>query len=546
MRKIKNKYIVDINEVKLRFKDYPNPVEHLKQDLVIIPKVFGKEESFPMILYNQKGNIFEIPYKYGKSIFGGDCETDLSLGSHIEIAFKEGITPRVEQIDILKNLWSSLRNDNRVLLEAAPSVGKTFMAIATAVKIGRTFAIVVGKSALINQWREALLKFTTLIEDDIGLVKADTFIFENKKCVLISTDSFYDREFDKTFLRYFGYVIYDEHHNFNSQKKFQALERFYAKYQLGMSATHDRRDGRDKVSQLCFGDIQVRATGVTPTPITVRLLPIYHESPLSVNYDWFKRNNIDPRWTEITKLSNLEFRNKIILKQILHEYNDNKYILCVSDRIEQLQYIYDQLVDQGIIESDLGFAARTIYTGDYKISLQINVENINDYKQRIKDYSENIKYTIGKNRIVATGFTTKNEVNTFIDHCQLILSDVSNVVSTGINKAKITLKDDLIQSILQDKSKKIILSTYGLLKEGVSIWWMSRLFDLTPQSRAEQLLGRIGRKAEDGQEKDNPIAYSTVDYGNISSRIKSIHTNRISNYKSMNYVTLENYGNNKS
>ena len=84
-----------------------------------------------------------------------------------------------------------------------------------------------------------------------------------------------------------------------------------------------------------------------------------------------------------------------------------------------------------------------------------------------------------------------------------------------------------MSDILYDRNRKIVFSSYGLLKEGVSIWWKNRLFDLTPQSRAEQLLGRIGRKAEDGEEKEPAVAYTIWDYGNISQRIKRTHKNRL-------------------
>lgn len=862
---IKNKYNVTKSEIKDRFK-IPNAVEYMKEQLTIIPKSFSNdEESFPMILYKQKGDVFEIPYKWGKDTFGSDCEQDISLGSSIDIELQDWVTIRPEQIKILKDLWYTLKIDNRVLLDAPPGTGKTVMGIMTAAKIKRTFAIVVGRAMLIDQWRESILKFTNLKPNDIGLVKADVYDVENKKCVLISTDSFYNREFDESFLRYFGVVMYDEcftgdveiltekgftrfdkldkslkvaqydngnisfvnplrhiennyageiinftgqleasctpnhemlihrmpnktgainttkvkaidlklntitriyncgntitessnneltnfeklmivlqadghiycnktvqhlennkvqlHfkfkklnkinkflelkecgefdisevssgrvgyrsftikgfrktevskrlsdwfdiselsiekckaiieymvlwdgsitdenryyysstveenvdfyqsvailagyatnktvqvdnrsdnysdvyrlfirkdvssfttgsvkkeiinyegkvycvtvpsgnilirkngkvsvvgncHNFYSQQKFKALERFYAKYQIGISATHDRRDGRDKVSKLCFGDIQVRATGVNPVPITVKTIPIFHEQPLQVNYPYFFANNIYPRWAEITKLSNLKFRNDILLKYIYNEYVDNRYILCVSDRIEQLQYIYECLIDKGAKEDELGFAARTAYTGDYKVSLTINVEAIDNYKDRIKAFSNkpeyaNLKYTIGKTRISARGFSKKSDINLFIDHCRTILTDVSNVISKGVEKGKITLSDDEIKNILNDKKYKIIFSTYNLLREGVSIWWMSRLFDLTPQGRAEQLLGRIGRQAEDGLTKDAPIAYTVIDSGNISDRILSLHRNRLANYNNLSYVTVE-------
>ena len=120
-----------------------------------------------------------------------------------------------------------------------------------------------------------------------------------------------------------------------------------------------------------------------------------------------------------------------------------------------------------------------------------------------------------------------------------MLIDECNSFNLGINREKVTLTDKQIDDILYNKDKKILLATYKLLREGVSIWWMNRLIDLTPESRAEQLLGRIGRKAEDDTIKTSAICYSLYDYGNIQQRIKNVHLNRLKNYKKLKYVTVK-------
>lgn len=534
MKIISNYYIVSEDEIKIRFYNESDPIEYIKKELTVIPKQFGNDEVLPMPTYKVEGDRYYLPYSFGIENFGL-CEEDISLGYPIAISLKEEYSPREEQLPILQDCEKALSEKNRFLLESLPGSGKSYMATYLLCQLKRSTAIIVGKSALIDQWEETLLKFTNIEKEDIGIVKAEKFIVENKKVVLISTDSFYDRDFDESFLKQFGFIIMDEVHNFSAQKKYQAFGKFFAKYQLGMSATHDRRDNRDRVNQLWFGNIAVTGGSIDPVPINVILQPVYHSNPLPVNYTWFKNNNIDPRWTEITKLSQLSLRNDIFVEKVLQEYHRGREILCVSDRIEQLQELYESILDNGIPAKELGLATRSIYTGRYKVSISIKVEDIEPYRDIIKEFNEDVKYTLSKNRISARGFENKREVNDFIEH----ISNMLNVVNVkNIEKEKITLKDDEIKKILYDKNIKITFSSYGLLKEGVSIWWKDCLFDLTPQSRAEQLLGRIGRKAEDGETKRTPVAYSMWDYGNLSRRIKATHRNRLKNYKSMDYVTI--------
>lgn len=535
---ISNYYITTKKEIEKAFIDKANPIEYLKESLTVVPKKFGKDEVLPMITYIIKGDTFYIPYKWGIDHFGFE-DQDVSLGSPIDVNLKEEYPPRNDQVKLISDMMGSLKKDVRVLLSAEAATGKTYCAIYAMCQFKVTTAIIVGKGTLINQWRDRLTKFTDLTNDDIGIVKSKDFIYENKKVVLISTDSFYNREFDERFLRNFGFVIFDEHHNFNAQKKFASLGKLYAKYQLGMSATHDRADGRDKVSELWFGKIEVIADESEPVPITVYLVPVKHEHPLNVNYQYFQQNDIDPRWAEITKLSQVEYRNNLAIKLINYEYKKKNHMLCVSNRINQLQECYDKLIELGIPNSEIGLVVRSYYKNTFSISIGIEVSNIKHYKEIIKSKYENIKYIISNNKIIAKGFKDKKTALDFYNFVNRLLIDECNSFNLGINREKVTLTDKQIDDILYNKDKKILLATYKLLREGVSIWWMNRLIDLTPESRAEQLLGRIGRKAEDDTIKTSAICYSLYDYGNIQQRIKNVHLNRLKNYKKLKYVTVK-------
>ncbi|MDB4461677.1 DEAD/DEAH box helicase family protein, partial [bacterium] len=391
----------------------------MKGLLTVVPKSFDKSEPEPMLTYIEEDDCLQVPYRWGIDNFGRDgAESQVTMGKPIEINMIPTFALRDDQVKLFNDLENKMIRDHRTLLSAKAATGKTALAIYLMSIFKMTTAIIVGKSVLIDQWRDRILQFTDVKEDEIGLVKAEDFIYENKKIVLISTDSFYNREFDEDFLTNFGLVITDEHHNFNSQEKFRALERFNAKYQLGMSATHDRSDGRDKVSQLCFGDIDVIGTETEPVPIKVVLVPIKHTEPLNINYQYFKKQGLDPRWTEISKLSMVEHRNSTASHLIQREYDAGYYSLCVSNRIEQLQHYHERLIEMGVKPEDIGFAARSFYTGLFNVSLIISVNNIKDYKDEIKTFSDDVKYSIGINKISARNFKNRGEVSEFIKHCE--------------------------------------------------------------------------------------------------------------------------------
>ena len=176
MKKISNYYIVSKDEVLKRFSDEPNPIEHFEKVLTIVPKSFGKEKSLPMITFKKEGDLYYVPYRWGIDTFG-DAIEDVSNGYSIDVKLKDGVSPRKEQVEPFNQCKYHLENTNRFLLEAMPGWGKSVNSIMLIAELKVSTVIVVGKGALINQWRQEIKKFTNLTDDDIGLVKGDSFIF---------------------------------------------------------------------------------------------------------------------------------------------------------------------------------------------------------------------------------------------------------------------------------------------------------------------------------------------------------------------------------
>jgi len=137
------------------------------------------------------------------------------------------------------------------VLQAPTGSGKTVIAIETMVRRNEHTLIVVHTKELMYQWRDRLLDFTDIKEEEIGLV-GDGRQEGIKKITVGIINSL---QKIKVLDGIFGYVIVDECHRVPSTVFSKFLIRLDTKYMLGLSATPYRRDGLTQVINFFMGDV---------------------------------------------------------------------------------------------------------------------------------------------------------------------------------------------------------------------------------------------------------------------------------------------------
>lgn len=154
--------------------------------------------------------------------------------------------------------------------QAFTGFGKTACAMPVIAALGRKTLVVCTKEDLMlgeGQWLGALRRFLGLADRDIGIVRQDRCDVAGKKVVLglVQSLSLAGRYPPGTFDD-FGLVVWDETHRVAADTFSNTAFLFPAKLRWGLSATPERKDGREAVVFAHIGPVRVRSAAPANPP----------------------------------------------------------------------------------------------------------------------------------------------------------------------------------------------------------------------------------------------------------------------------------------
>jgi superfamily II DNA or RNA helicase len=133
----------------------------------------------------------------------------------------------------------------------------------------------------------------------------------------------------------FGLLIIDEAHLVGADKFSKAVTKFNSFLKLGLTATPDRKDGRDVLAKYATGPV---VSHVTP--------------PQLVGKSYMMSTNISPgQWshwpTLISRLVKSKTRNKMIVATALKDLKRGRNIIMLTDRRRHAEVLVDRLKKEG-------------------------------------------------------------------------------------------------------------------------------------------------------------------------------------------------------
>jgi superfamily II DNA or RNA helicase len=230
------------------------------------------------------------------------------------------------------------------VLQAPTGSGKTVIAIETIVRRNNHTLIVVHTKELMHQWKERLLQFTNLQEEDIGLIGDGKKTFGLVTIGIIN--SLQKKQPAGTpapykYCNYFGYVVVDECHRAPSSTFSNFLKTLNTRYMLGLSATPYRRDGLSEVIHFFVGDIlyvidhiELQEQG-----------HILRASLKVIKTDFVSEvDSINNYHALISELVADKTRNTLIVSEAIKQNRKKKgIVLLVSDRKEHCQTLLSEI-----------------------------------------------------------------------------------------------------------------------------------------------------------------------------------------------------------
>jgi hypothetical protein len=325
-------------------KDFLSPAQTMKirQELTVAPAVPEKYskggQHFPV--YAESDTRFYVPRQWGYDNFGEPEVNTVPEGIDLkETAVQFNGTP----YDYQEQIVSKFIDSGACGLICVPcGRGKTFMALYTALWIGKRFLVVVDKEFLMNQWRDEIKAFCPNIR--IGILQGSKIQTEaeNFDCTICMLQSVYPKEFPVGFFKDYGFTIFDECHKLGAQQFSRVLAKIQTKYMLGLSATPDRDDGLTKVFEWYIGRPIYQEKVRDPDP-TVIVRAVWFRSDddayLSLPTDW-KGEVVTARL--LGQICDFEPRIKKVIEIIKEICRDNRRQLLVLSERKELLGAYEE------------------------------------------------------------------------------------------------------------------------------------------------------------------------------------------------------------
>lgn len=340
-----------------------------------IIKLYDFNENKDIIFIPKFTILKNITFKFVKDI------RDLN-NKPIDITFNGKLND--QQLQTLNNTEKQLLADYNMLYSLPCGFGKTVLSIYWICKLKLQTLILVHKYDLLNQWIQRLNEFTDIKLDDIyciGKTKKNKSIQNHTYKIYIGMiqtimrDDFDDDEIPDTI----GLLICDECHHLGAECFCKGLRKIPSKYCISLSATPNRKDGNDKIYQSYTGYNIYKQKRVFNDPITIKFCKYTMDSDKMKKYEKvFTSGN---RSKIINILSRDQDRNNKIICLINNLIQNNRKILVLSDRIEQLDLFYEILKDNNKINRSYGKYRENINSCDILLATYSMASEGLDVKQ---------------------------------------------------------------------------------------------------------------------------------------------------------------------
>lgn len=283
------------------------------------------------------------------------------------------------KVEYVRDDWVygfGLDKDHLYLLGDFTVTHNTWCAMDIIAKVGLKTIIVVTKEDIRDQWiaaAEALLGLT--IGKGIGLIQGDTFNVSGQSIVIAMIQSLSkEGRYPESFFKDFGLAVFDECHRVAADNFSQACYRIPAKLRLGISATPDRKDGKEEVLYAHIGRIRVRTEATPMTPRVIRQespweCPMRRKRNADGTVDLVPIDHSAGAATHVVKLlANHHARNILIAKFVAAAYKKGRKVLVQSDLKDHLDTLVPLISKHGVPMAEIAFYVGGMKQGEREVA----------------------------------------------------------------------------------------------------------------------------------------------------------------------------------
>ena len=139
------------------------------------------------------------------------------------------------------------------IIRAPTGAGKTTTAFGFIARVKVPSLVIVYNVGLFDQWMKRGRKELGVPTSDMGIVRGSKR--KLRPITIAMQQTLNARGVDREMRDYFGAVLVDEVHRAAARTMFEAVDPFPARYRVGISADHRRKDRREFLTEDLFGDV---------------------------------------------------------------------------------------------------------------------------------------------------------------------------------------------------------------------------------------------------------------------------------------------------
>ncbi len=254
-------------------------------------------------------------------------------GKDIDVEFCKEL--RQEQEIALNNI---MREENGVFV-APTGFGKTVIGSALISKYKINTLILVNNISLINQWKQSIDDFLQ-INNEFNKENIGIYYGAKKnltgKIDIASIHSFDDGIESNKILSSYGMIIVDEVHHLAARTFERVVRNTNAKYIYGFTATPKRFDKNEKIIFKSIGNIIYEHQNNFNDLSRILI-------PKITNFRLINKEELLSYQEKCNILASDNGRNKLIIDDIKVCLNQKKNILLLSNRVEHIKYLYENI-----------------------------------------------------------------------------------------------------------------------------------------------------------------------------------------------------------
>ena len=409
---------------------------------------------------------------------------------------------------VQREAMNALLTSRGGILQLACGKGKTVVAIELIARRAVPAIIIVDTTQLVKQWRDALMFFLGLKEEEIGMLGDGSFDWD-KDIVIATYHTLGNRadDFPEAARRKFGTIIWDEAHHVGAPKFSKSADLFDG-MRLGLTATPDREDGMHVVYNHHIGrvlyknltqdlkpKIYFKWTGLQLDPACTATQAATRDSTGELHLG--KLAGFFGQWRP-----RLEF----VLNEVRHAVQEGRKIILLSNSVDEVINLLALWNGLNFLYTDIPFPN----AGDVGESIQPIPLNPKTFKKLCKDIAiartqlkdtsippvkrQNLEAKVNSIHHTLEGFRVWKKCESKHKKLQKqYLEDLLEMPSTG-GLMIYKVDADVRSRLLKEKQVTFAIMKYG--REGLDEPSLDTVIvsePLTSKNALQQLLGRILR-----------------------------------------------------